>query len=115
MEAIRKTAAQNPDMKFAIVDGEVKANNVRSLLFAEHEGSFIVGALAALASKTDKVGYIGGMDIPLIRRFSTGFAAGVKYIKPKATVVENFIGVTGEAWNNPAKSKELALAQYGCL
>jgi basic membrane protein A len=112
-EAVKKIAAQNPKSRFAIVDGEVKADNVRSLLFAEHEGSFIVGALAALTSKADKFGFIGGMDIPLIRRFSTGFAAGVKYIKPKATVVDNFIGVTGEAWNNPAKSKELALGQYG--
>jgi basic membrane protein A len=112
-EAVKKIAAQNPKSKFAIVDGEVNADNVRSLLFAEHEGSFIVGAVAALTSKTGKIGFIGGMDIPLIRRFSTGFAAGVKHFKPKAKVVENFIGVTGEAWNNPAKSKELALGQYG--
>ena len=110
-EAIKKISAQHPDVKFALVDGEVAAPNVRSLLFEEHEGSFIVGALAALKSKTGKVGFIGGMDIPLIRRFSLGYEAGAKFINPKISVVNNFIGVTGEAWNNPAKAKELALAQ----
>ncbi len=110
-EAIKKIAAQFPDVKFALVDGEVLAANVRSLLFEEHEGSFVVGALAAMKSKTAKVGFIGGMDIPLIRRFSLGYEAGAKFANPKATVVNNFIGVTGEAWNNPAKAKELALAQ----
>ena len=110
-EAIKKISAQHPDVKFALVDGEVTAPNVRSLLFEEHEGSFVVGALAALKSKTGKVGFIGGMDIPLIRRFSLGFEAGAKFINPKISVVNNFIGVTGEAWNNPAKAKELALSQ----
>jgi basic membrane protein A len=110
-EAVKKIAAQYPQIKFAIVDGDVTAPNVRSLLFEEHEGSFIVGAAAALKSKTGKVGFIGGMDIPLIRRFSTGFEAGAKHINPKIQIIQNFIGVTGEAWNNPAKAKELALAQ----
>jgi len=87
--------------------------NVRSLMFAEHEGAFVVGALAAMASKTQSIGFIGGMDIPLIRRFAMGYAAGAKHINPKITVTENYVGVTGEAWNNPAKSKELALSQYG--
>lgn len=112
-EAIKKISAQFPNIKFAIVDGEVQMPNVRSLMFAEHEGAFIVGALAAMASKTQSIGFIGGMDIPLIRRFATGYAAGAKYINPKITVTENYVGVTGEAWNNPAKSKELALSQYG--
>ncbi len=112
-EAVRKVAAQFPKIKFAIVDGEVSAPNVRALMFAEHEGSFLVGALAAMASKTHSVGFVGGMDIPLIRRFAMGYAAGAKYVDPKITVTENYVGVTGEAWNNPAKSKELALSQYG--
>jgi basic membrane protein A len=112
-DAIKKVAGQNPKVNFAIVDGEVQAENVRSLLFAEHEGSFIVGAIAGLTTKSGKVGYIGGMDIPLIRRFALGYQAGVKQVNPKATVFENFIGVTGDAWNNPAKGKELALSQYG--
>jgi basic membrane protein A len=111
-DAIKKIATQFPQQKFAIVDGEVQLPNVKSLLFEEHEGSFIVGALAAMKSKKDRIGFIGGMDIPLIRRFEMGYAAGVKHINPKAKVISNFIGVTGEAWNNPAKAKELAMGQY---
>lgn len=111
-EAVRKVAAQFPKVKFAIVDGEVAAANVRSLLFEEHEGSFLVGALAAMKSKTGAVGFVGGMDIPLIRRFSMGYEAGAKYINPKIKFNENYVGVTGEAWNNPAKAKELAMAQF---
>jgi basic membrane protein A len=110
-DAVKKIAAQFPDRKFAIVDGDVTLPNVRALLFEEHEGSFLVGAIAAAKSK-GKVGYIGGMDIPLIRRFEMGYEAGVKKVNPKAQVVSNFIGITGEAWTNPAKAKELALAQY---
>jgi basic membrane protein A and related proteins len=110
-DAIKKIAGQFPEEKFAIVDGEVALPNVRSLLFEEHEGSYLVGAAAALKSK-GKVGYIGGMDIPLIRRFEMGYIAGVKKINPKMQVVSNFIGITNEAWTNPAKAKELALAQY---
>lgn len=111
-EAVRKVAAQFPKVKFALVDGEVSAPNVRSLLFEEHEGSFLVGALAALKSKTGAVGFVGGMDIPLIRRFAMGYAAGAKHVNPKIKVIENYVGVTGEAWNNPAKAKELALSQF---
>lgn len=112
-DAVRKVAAQFPQKQFAIVDAEVKAGNVQSLLFEEHEGSFLVGAIAALTSKTGKIGFIGGMDIPLIRRFQLGYEAGAKKIKPSIRISSNFIGVTGEAWNNPAKAKELALVQYG--
>lgn len=111
-EAVKKVAAQFPKTKFALVDGEISAPNVRSLLFEDHEGSFLVGAAAALKSKSGKVGFIGGMDVPLIRRFQMGYEAGVKHINPKAEVIANYIGVTGEAWNNPAKAKELALSQF---
>lgn len=111
-DAVKKVAAQFPNTKFAIIDGEINATNVRSLMFEEHEGSFLVGALAALQTKSDKVGFIGGMDIPLIRRFAMGYAAGAKHVQPKIQVVENFIGVTGEAWNNPTKAKEIANTQY---
>ena len=110
-EAVKKVAGQFPNVKFAIVDGDITAPNVRSLLFADHEGSFLVGAAAALKAKSGKVGFIGGMDIPLIRRFQMGYEAGAKHVNPKAQVLTNYIGVTGEAWNNPAKAKELALAQ----
>jgi basic membrane protein A len=111
-EAVKKVAARFPNTKFAIVDAQVDAPNVRSLLFQEHEGSYLVGALAALTSKTGKIGFIGGMDIPLIRRFEMGYAAGARAINPKVYVSANYVGETGDAWNNPAKGKELALSQH---
>ena len=115
-EALGRVATQFPDRKFAIIDAEVAGPNVRSLLFEEHEGSYLAGVLAGLHSKTGKVGFIGGMDIPLIRRFAAGYDAGFKSIHPKGTVITHFVGITGDAWNNPAKAKELALAQVqaGC-
>ncbi|HUJ09482.1 MAG TPA: BMP family ABC transporter substrate-binding protein [Verrucomicrobiae bacterium] len=111
-EALQKVAALFPQRHFAIVDAEVNAPNVRSLMFEEHEGAYIVGAIAALTSKTGKIGFVGGMDVPLIRRFEMGYEAGAKKINPQITVLANFCGVTGAAWNNPPKAKELALAQY---
>ena len=111
-EAIQKVAAQFPKKHFAIVDAEVVAPNVRSLMFEEHEGAYIIGAIAAMTSKTGKVGFVGGMDVPLIRRFEMGYKAGAQKVNPQITVLANFCGVTGEAWNNPPKGKELALAQY---
>ena len=110
-DAVKKAAALFPETKFAIVDGEVSAKNVRSLLFEEHEGSYLVGVAAAMKSKSGVVGFIGGMDIPLIRRFQKGFEAGVKSVNPKAQILVSYIGVTGEAWNNPAKAKEITLSQ----
>jgi basic membrane protein A len=111
-EAIKKIASQYPEKHFAIVDADVNAPNVRSLLFEEHEGAYIVGAIAAMISKTGKVGFIGGMDVPLIRRFEMGYEAGAKKINPQVAVVANYVGVTSEAWNNPPKGKELAMVQY---
>ncbi len=112
-DAVKKVAALFPQTQFAIVDGDVTAPNVRALLFEEHEGSFLVGAAAAMKSKTSVIGFIGGMDIPLIRRFQKAYEAGAKHVNPKIKVITNYIGVTGEAWNNPAKAKEIALAQAG--
>jgi basic membrane protein A and related proteins len=111
-EAITKIAAEFPDRHFAIVDAQVDAPNVRSLMFEEHEGSYIVGAIAAMVSKTGKIGFVGGMDVPLIRRFQMGYEAGAKEVNPQISIVSNFCGVTSDAWNNPPKAKELALAQY---
>lgn len=111
-EAIKKVAAQFPNKHFAIVDAEVDAPNVRCLMFEEHEGAYLVGAIAAMTSKTGKIGFLGGMDIPLIRRFAMGYEAGAREINPKISVADNYVGVTSEAWNNPPKGKELALAQY---
>jgi basic membrane protein A and related proteins len=111
-ESIAKVAAQFPQKHFAIVDAQVDVPNVRSLLFEEHEGAYLVGAIAAMTSKTGKVGFVGGMDVPLIRRFEMGYEAGAKKVDPKTTVLANYVGVTSEAWNNPPKGKELAMAQY---
>src|SRR5215468_6776845 len=111
-EAIKKVAAQFPNKHFAIVDAQVDAPNVRSLMFEEHEGAYLVGAIAAMTSKTGKIGFVGGMDIPLIRRFEMGYEAGAKKINPQVTVLANFVGITSEAWNNPPKGKELAVSQY---
>ena len=111
-EAIKKVAAQFPQRHFAIVDSEVDAPNVRSLMFEEHEGAFVIGAIAAMTSKTAKIGFVGGMDIPLIRRFEMGYEAGAKHVNPQIKVMDNYVGVTSEAWNNPPKGKELAVSQY---
>jgi basic membrane protein A len=81
-------------------------------MFQEHEGAYVIGAIAALTSKTGKIGFVGGMDIPLIRRFEMGYEAGAKKINPQVAVIANFVGVTSEAWNNPPKGKELAVSQY---
>lgn len=104
-------AADYPNLKFAIIDGVIDLPNVASLIFKEHEGSFLVGMIAARATKTDKIGFVGGMDIPLIHKFETGYAEGARYANPKVQVFENYVGVTDAAWNNPGKGKELAKAQ----
>ncbi len=109
-DAVKKVAKLFPETKFAIVDGESNEKNVRSLLFEEHEGSYVVGYAAGIKTKTNVIGFLGGMDIPLIRRFQKGFEAGVKAAQPKAKIIVNYIGATGEAWNNPAKAKELSLS-----
>ncbi len=111
-EAIKKVAAQFPQKHFAIVDAQVDEPNVCSLLFEEHEGAYLVGAIAALTSKSGKVGFVGGMDIPLIRRFEMGYEAGAKKANPAVVVLANYVGITSEAWNNPPKGKELAMSQY---
>jgi len=111
-EAVKKVASQFPKSAFAIVDAQVDAANVRSVLFEEREGAFLVGAIAALTSKMGKIGFVGGMDIPLIRRFEMGYEAGAKKINPQIAVFANYVGLTSEAWNNPPKGKELALSQY---
>lgn len=110
--ALEKVAKEFPDTKFAIVDMVVEQPNVRSIVFSEHEGSFLVGVMAAKASKTGKVGFVGGMDIPLIRKFACGYVQGVKSINPNAQVFQNMTGTTGAAWNDPVKGAELARAQF---
>ena len=113
IDALKKVSAQFPKTHFAIVDGVVEGPNVASLMFAEHEGSFLAGYAAGLETKTNKVGFVGGMDVPLIRRFQMGYEAGVKAANPKAEVLVNYVGVNSSAWANPSRGKELALGQYG--
>ncbi|MFN6977668.1 MAG: BMP family protein [Gemmobacter sp.] len=110
-DVLGQVAPDYPDVKFAIVDGFVDAPNVRTILFTEHEGSYLVGMMAAMASKSGTVGFVGGMDIPLIRRFGCGYAQGVKAVNPNATVIANMTGTTPAAWNDPVKGAELAKSQ----
>ena len=110
--SIEKAAKENPKLQFAIIDFVVDQPNVQSIVFKEQEGSFLVGMMAALASKTGKVGFIGGMDIPLIRKFQCGFEQGAKYANPKAEVFSNMTGTTPAAWNDPTRGGELAKAQF---
>jgi len=110
--AVEKVAKEFPKVRFTLIDGVVKLPNVQSVLFKEHEGSFLVGLLAVMASKTGKVGFIGGMDIPLIRKFACGYEQGAKYANPKADVIQNMTGTTPAAWNDPTRGGELAKGQF---
>lgn len=110
--AVSKVAQDFPEIQFSIIDGVIDQPNVQSIVFKEHEGSFLVGALAAMASKTDTVGFVGGMDIPLIRKFGCGYEQGAKYITSDATVIQNMTGSTGAAFNDPTKGSELAKSQF---
>lgn len=115
---MQKVAKDYPNIKFAIVDGVIfeedgktPMKNVASLVFREHEGSYLVGMIAATKSKSGVLGFIGGMDIPLIHRFQKGYEEGAKAVNPNARLIANYCGVTDHAWNNPGKGKELALSQ----
>jgi basic membrane protein A len=109
---VEKVAATFPNTRFTLIDGVVKLPNVQSVLFREQEGSFLVGVLAAMASRSGKLGFVGGMDIPLIRKFACGYEQGVKYANPKAEIVQNMAGSTPAAWNDPARGAELAKGQF---
>ncbi|HEX9944159.1 MAG TPA: BMP family ABC transporter substrate-binding protein [Thermoanaerobaculia bacterium] len=110
---VESVARDYPHLNFAIVDGVSELPNVASLVFKEHEGSYLVGMIAARKSKTGVLGFVGGMDIPLIHRFEVGYEEGARSVNPKVRVIQNYVGVTEAAWNNPGKGKELALAQIG--
>lgn len=107
-DAITVVAGEYPDQNFAIVDMVVDQPNVASLVFNENEGSFLVGAAAALKTQTNKIGFVGGMDIPLIRKFLAGYKYGAEHINPNIQVMWKYVG----DWADPAKGKELALAQF---
>lgn len=108
--ALEKVAAEFPDTKFAIIDMVVDQPNVRSVVYNEHEGSYLVGILGAMASKTKKLGFVGGMDIPLIRKFACGYVGGAK-AAGATEVIQNYTGDTPAAWNDPTKGGEIAKSQ----
>ena len=108
---LEKVAPDYPETNFAIVDAVVDQPNVKSIVFTEHEGSYLVGMLAAMASETGTVSFVGGMDIPLIQKFACGYAQGVKAVDPEAEVIVNYTGTTPAAWNDPVKGGELTRAQ----
>ncbi|WP_138467405.1 BMP family protein [Poseidonocella sp. HB161398] len=111
ISVLDKIAPDYPEVNFAIIDGVVDQPNVKSVVFEEHQGSFLVGVLAAMASKTGTVSFVGGMDVPLISKFACGYAQGVKAVKPDAKVIINMTGTTPAAWNDPVKGAELTRAQ----
>ena len=123
---MQDVASDYPNIRFAIIDGVILkrdaqgkpiegqfAENVASLIFKEHQGSYLVGMLAAKKSQTGTIGFIGGMDIPLIHKFETGYEEGARSVNPNIRVIDNYVGVTDAAWNNPGKGKELAVSQIG--
>jgi basic membrane protein A len=104
-------AREFPNIKYTIIDDVLDLPNVQSVVFREHEGSFLVGMIAAMASRTGKVGFVGGMDIPLIRKFARGYSEGAKHVNPNIEVFENMTGTTPAAWNDPTRGGELARSQ----
>ena len=109
METVAK---EFPDTSFTLIDGVVDLPNVQSVVFKEQEGSFLVGVLAAMASESKMVGFVGGMDIPLIRRFACGYEQGAKHADPAVDVIQNMTGTTPSAWNDPGRGSELAKGQF---
>ncbi|PIE15402.1 MAG: BMP family ABC transporter substrate-binding protein [Rhodobacterales bacterium] len=109
--SLEAVAGDFPDTKFALIDMVVDKPNVQSIVYKEYEGSYLVGVMAALASKSGTVGFVGGMDVPLIRKFACGYVQGVKATNPDATVIQNMTGTTPAAWNDPVKGGELTRAQ----
>jgi basic membrane protein A len=111
MPVVERVAKDYPKLNFAVIDGKIELPNVASLLFREHQGSYLVGMIAAKKSQSGTIGFIGGMDIPLIHRFETGYEEGARAVNPNVRVLTNYVGVTSDAWNNPGKGKELAVSQ----
>lgn len=116
-DEITKIAQEFPDKKFACVDytvvpGKQIPSNLIALEFREEEGSFLVGAIAGFMTKSNKVGFVGGMESPLIKKFQVSYEAGVKHANPNCQILVGYAGVTGDAFKNPGKGKELALGQY---
>jgi basic membrane protein A and related proteins len=111
-QAVQKVAKEFPKVHFVLIDGVAQGANVNSVTFKEEEGSYLVGVAAAMASKSKKLGFIGGIDIPLIRTFACGYEQGARAVYPKVEVMQNMVGTTASAWNDPAKGGELARSQF---
>jgi basic membrane protein A and related proteins len=109
--SIEAVAKDFPQLKFAIVDMVVALPNVQSFVYREHEGGFLAGMLAAIVSKTGRVGFVGGQDIPLIRKVLCGYEQGAKYANPKIQVISAMTGTTNAAWTDPARGAELTRVQ----
>ncbi|SFG46975.1 nucleoside-binding protein [Palleronia marisminoris] len=108
---LEQVAPDYPDTDFVIVDAVVDQPNVQSIVFSEHEGSYLVGMMAAMASESGTVSFVGGMDVPLIRKFACGYAQGAKAVSDDIQVISNMTGTTPAAWNDPVKGGELARSQ----
>ena len=111
-EPMDRVARDFPDTKFALIDAIIDQPNVASLTYRAHEGTFLAGVLSALKTGTEQIGFIGGMKVPLVEAFEIGYRAGIQAANPEAELVADYVGVTPQAFNDPAKAKELALAQY---
>ena len=112
LQPMNRVAVDFPDVKFVLIDEEATPKNVASLIYKAHEGTFLAGVIAALKTKSKKVGFVGGMKIPLVEAFEIGFNAGIKETNQNIELLVNYVGVTPQAFDDPSKGKELALAQY---
>ena len=110
--SVEATARKFSKTRFTLIDTVVDLPNVQSVVFKEHEGSFLVGMAAAMSSKTGKIGFVGGMDVPLIRRFALGYEEGAKHVRPDIVVYRDMTGTTAMAWTNPVRGAKLARAQF---
>lgn len=111
-QALERVAKEFPATRFAIVDAAVNLPNVQSIVFRDEEGAYLIGALAALSSRSGKIGFVGGMDVPRTRRIACGYAQGAKYARPEIVILQNMTGTTAAAWNDPIKGAEFANAQF---
>lgn len=111
-EPMNRVASDFPDVKFALIDAIIEQPNVASLTYRAHEGTFLAGVISALKTETKQIGFIGGMKVPLVEAFEIGYRAGIQATNPDLELVADYVGVTPQAFNDPAKAKELALSQY---
>lgn len=111
-EAVAAVARERPDLDFVLIDGDLDLPNVRSVAFREQEGAFLAGMAAALASRSGRVGFVGGMDVPAVRNFAAGYRQGARHVNPEIEVAEAMVGTTPDAWHDPGTGEALARAQF---